>query len=75
MDKDNNTKFSRIRKVTQSSSLHQVNLLLDKGWTILEIQKKNDGYPNEPSEIVIYHLGHTDPKAEEYKEHNAFEGL
>lgn len=74
MERDINIQLKDIRKVIQSDSLNQVNLLLDNGWTILEIQKTNDGYPH-PSDSVIYHLGHTDPNADECEEHRAFEGL
>ena len=59
--------INKIKKVTASSSLHRVNRLLNDGWSILEIQKTNYEHPQGSSDTVIYHLGHVDPKANEYE--------
>jgi len=59
--------LSKIKKVTATSSIRQVNRLLDEGWTLLEIQKEDSGHPKRVYETVNYHLGHTDPKANEHK--------
>ena len=67
MEKDWEANINKIKKVTTSSNLNRVNRLLNDGWSILEIQKTNDGHPQGSSDTVIYHLGHVDPKADEYE--------
>ncbi len=65
MEKDLEANLNNIKKVIATSSISQVNRLLNDGWTLLAIQKTDPGDPTRTDETVIYHLGHVDPKANE----------
>jgi hypothetical protein len=67
MEHELEANLSRIKKVIATSSIPQVNRLLNEGWTLLEIQKEDSGHPKRTYETVNYHLGHSDPKADEHQ--------
>ncbi|MFC1967575.1 hypothetical protein ACFLV2_02955 [Chloroflexota bacterium] len=67
MEKEPKFNLNIIKKIITTSSISQVNSLLKDGWILLEIQKEDYGHPKRNYDTVIYHLGHTDPKANEHK--------
>jgi len=67
MERKLEASLNKIKKVITTSSIPQVNRLLNDGWTLLEIQKEDYGHPKRTYDTVIYHLGHVDPKANEHE--------